>query len=139
VGLTAVCYGTVVVSGTDPANLPARAYDRLARALCTSEKPVIVGWGWSSTPFCGSEGLPPKPTGSRNHPRRPSCVGCRYRYARAIVYEVPLGVITLISYGLLTRLFGRRNVLAGESLCRKCGQILRGISEPRCPECGERI
>jgi hypothetical protein len=23
--------------------------------------------------------------------------------------------------------------------CRKCGYILRGISEPRCPECGERI
>jgi hypothetical protein len=27
----------------------------------------------------------------------------------------------------------------GETLCRKCGYILRGISEPRCPECGERI
>jgi hypothetical protein len=27
----------------------------------------------------------------------------------------------------------------GETRCRKCGYILRGISEPRCPECGERI
>jgi hypothetical protein len=26
-----------------------------------------------------------------------------------------------------------------ETRCRKCGYILRGISEPRCPECGERI
>jgi rubrerythrin len=26
-----------------------------------------------------------------------------------------------------------------ETRCRKCGCILRGISEPRCPECGERI
>ncbi len=23
--------------------------------------------------------------------------------------------------------------------CRQCGHILRGLSEPRCPECGERI
>jgi len=26
-----------------------------------------------------------------------------------------------------------------ETRCRKCGCILRGIAEPRCPECGERI
>ena len=26
-----------------------------------------------------------------------------------------------------------------ETHCRRCGYILRGISEPRCPECGERI
>jgi hypothetical protein len=26
-----------------------------------------------------------------------------------------------------------------ESRCRKCNYILRGITEPRCPECGERI
>jgi len=26
-----------------------------------------------------------------------------------------------------------------ETRCRKCGYILRGITEPRCPECGERI
>lgn len=25
------------------------------------------------------------------------------------------------------------------TVCRKCGYTLRGISEPRCPECGERI
>ncbi len=29
--------------------------------------------------------------------------------------------------------------IAGETTCRKCGYILRGIREPRCPECGERI
>lgn len=27
----------------------------------------------------------------------------------------------------------------GETRCRRCRHILRGISEPRCPECGERI
>ncbi len=26
-----------------------------------------------------------------------------------------------------------------ETRCRKCGYILKGITEPRCPECGERI
>jgi hypothetical protein len=26
-----------------------------------------------------------------------------------------------------------------ETCCRQCGYILRGISEPRCPECAERI
>ena len=26
-----------------------------------------------------------------------------------------------------------------ETRCRKCDHILRGLSEPRCPECGERI
>lgn len=27
----------------------------------------------------------------------------------------------------------------GESVCRRCGYILKGLSEPRCPECGEGI
>ncbi len=27
----------------------------------------------------------------------------------------------------------------GETRCRKCKYILRGLSEPRCSECGERI
>ena len=27
----------------------------------------------------------------------------------------------------------------GETRCRKCGYILKGLSEPRCPECGTPI
>ena len=27
----------------------------------------------------------------------------------------------------------------GELRCRRCGHVLRGLSEPRCPECGEAI
>jgi hypothetical protein len=137
VGLTAVCYGTVVVSGTDPANLPARVYDHLAKALCCSEGPVHSAYS-PTRHYCRGAGLPPRTSGgSRNH--RDPCVTCRRGYARAIVYEVPLGLITLSAYGLLTRLFDRRHVPMGESLCRRCGHILRGITEPRCPECGERI
>ena len=26
-----------------------------------------------------------------------------------------------------------------ETRCRRCSYILRGLTEPRCPECGERI
>ena len=34
---------------------------------------------------------------------------------------------------------GQLITLDGETRCRKCRYFLRGISEPRCPECGERI
>jgi hypothetical protein len=34
---------------------------------------------------------------------------------------------------------GRMRKGSHETRCRRCGYILRGISEPRCPECGERI
>jgi hypothetical protein len=44
----------------------------------------------------------------------------------------------LLAYGLLTRWFGPASA-DGELHCRKCGYILRGISQPRCPECGEAI
>jgi len=46
---------------------------------------------------------------------------------------VPLGIYILLTYR------EDRKALTGETRCRKCGYILRGISEPRCPECGERI
>ncbi len=35
--------------------------------------------------------------------------------------------------------WGERPTADHESHCRVCGYILRGITEPRCPECGERI
>ena len=44
-------------------------------------------------------------------------------------------VLALIVYGLLTHWWGPK--LDRETRCRKCGYILRGISEPRCSECGE--
>lgn len=31
------------------------------------------------------------------------------------------------------------SLAVGEPRCRKCRYILRGLSEPRCPECGEPI
>lgn len=51
---------------------------------------------------------------------------------------IPL-VLTLLFYGYLTRRYGPRADSDRQTRCRQCGYILRGISEPRCPECGERI
>jgi len=50
----------------------------------------------------------------------------------AFLGAVPLGI-----YTLLTRI--TKTHRSDETRCRKCGYILRGITEPRCPECGERI
>ena len=41
------------------------------------------------------------------------------------------------SYIYLTHLFGIPR--DGETHCRKCHYILRGITQPRCSECGEKI
>ncbi len=51
---------------------------------------------------------------------------------------LPLAALPIPIYLALTRRFGPPNP-ARETLCRKCGYNLRGISEPRCPECGEQI
>ena len=53
------------------------------------------------------------------------------------LYFLPAFLIVLTVYGLLTWYCGP--LTDSETRCRKCGYILRGISEPRCPECGERI
>ncbi len=56
----------------------------------------------------------------------------------AFVYFLPTSLLCLGTYGLLTRYFGPGPGDA-ETRCRKCRYILRGITEPRCPECGEVI
>ena len=48
-------------------------------------------------------------------------------------------IIPVVVYGLLTYRYGPQAVLERETRCRKCQYILKGITEPRCPECGERI
>jgi hypothetical protein len=61
-----------------------------------------------------------------------------FEISTAIAYALPIGLLVLVVFGLLTRYWGRR-LLDPETRCRKCGYILRGISEPRCSECGEVI
>src|SRR5262245_24384496 len=51
--------------------------------------------------------------------------------------------VVLIWFGVLTAglaaLRVTRTVSEDQTRCRQCGYILRGLTEPRCPECGERI
>ena len=68
----------------------------------------------------------------------------RHRMAEGITITVcvclPSALLAMTVYGLLTYLTARGAGLSdGEIHCRKCNYILRGITEPRCPECGERI
>ncbi|MHC4445690.1 MAG: hypothetical protein ACYTF1_18360 [Planctomycetota bacterium] len=59
---------------------------------------------------------------------------------QAIFVSVPIMVFSIVTYELLTRYFHPKRIyFDGETRCRKCGYILRGITEPRCPECGEKI
>ena len=57
----------------------------------------------------------------------------------ALAWFLPVLLIAFAVYGLVTWRFGPRGPIDNETRCRECGYILRGISEPRCPECGERI
>jgi hypothetical protein len=57
--------------------------------------------------------------------------------ALIIILCTPTAFAVAGTYALLTHYLGPRTDL--ETRCRKCRYILRGISEPRCPECGERI
>ena len=53
---------------------------------------------------------------------------------------LPFLLIAIAIYGMLTRRYYRDRLLhVDETTCRKCGYILKGIKEPICSECGERI
>jgi hypothetical protein len=54
------------------------------------------------------------------------------------------GIPALVGWGILrsVRVAWRirpEGPFDGETRCRQCNYILRGITEPRCPECGEPI
>ena len=40
---------------------------------------------------------------------------------------------------VLTHLLAPKETKDGHTRCGKCGYILKGLTEPRCSECGERI
>ena len=53
----------------------------------------------------------------------------------AIVASLAGPIIATVLVYMLTP----KEKLDGEMRCRKCGYILKGLTEPRCSECGERI
>ena len=63
----------------------------------------------------------------------------RFSLATAIVFHLPGLLFSFLIYGVLTRYLGSRRFIDPELRCRKCHYILKGITEPRCPECEERI
>ena len=71
-------------------------------------------------------------------------VPAHHVYLRGNPWNVPIGHYILPSAFTLVALVGWLVLAVGvvrgddETRCRKCKYILRGISEPRCPECGER-
>ena len=56
----------------------------------------------------------------------------------AAVYMLPVFFCVITIYVLFSS-HSKSGANSAETRCRKCGYILRGISEPRCPECGEQI
>src|SRR5687767_14988762 len=52
---------------------------------------------------------------------------------------IPPACLTVFGYSVISRYWPLGSALDNETRCRKCQYILKGISEPICPECGERI
>ena len=57
----------------------------------------------------------------------------------SIAWFIPITLLGFVTFGLLSKLWPKGQTADRETRCRKCGYILRGISEPRCSECGEKI
>lgn len=55
-----------------------------------------------------------------------------------VVWQLPIVLLALLVYSLLTTRYPSRTQF-DETRCRKCNYILRGLTQPRCPECGEAI
>ena len=56
----------------------------------------------------------------------------------SLLRVVFFSALALITFAVLTRQY-RPTTSVPETRCRKCHYILKGITEPRCPECGEGI
>lgn len=56
----------------------------------------------------------------------------------AAVWTLPEVLLALLLFEMLRR-HHARDPSSNETRCRRCGYVLRGLSQPVCPECGERI
>jgi hypothetical protein len=62
-----------------------------------------------------------------------------WHLAYTLATILPASLIGVVSFALLTRRFGPSRNADPHSRCRRCDYILNGLSQPRCPECGEAI
>jgi len=60
-----------------------------------------------------------------------------WRYCYALFEAVSASLAGILIYTGLTLVAQPKR--QGESLCRRCRSVLRGLVEPRCPACGEPI
>ena len=59
---------------------------------------------------------------------------------RSYITMACVGMLSVaIFYTLQVFALRRRRVHDGLTRCGSCGYILKGLSEPRCPECGQRL
>ena len=58
--------------------------------------------------------------------------------ALSLFFDVPSALVALGVEAWLGSRFSHGDSRE-EIRCRRCNYILRGITEPRCPECGERV
>ncbi len=61
-----------------------------------------------------------------------------WRLTYTLPVVVPPALIAILAFVVVTRRYGPA-ASDGETRCRRCDYILRGLSIPRCPECGEAI
>jgi uncharacterized paraquat-inducible protein A len=62
-----------------------------------------------------------------------------YIWRLAVAGTLAYTLIGLLAALTANELFAHYAPGQQETLCRRCGFVLRGISEPQCPECGERL
>ncbi len=72
-------------------------------------------------------------------PDKPSITSWQLKVAGTAADNMPCIVLAFCVYGMLGLVRRKQPSEQYETRCRKCGYILRGIPEPRCSECGERI
>lgn len=144
-----------------PDKTPRKGWPGWLRVLLSLAVVVVVfwlyaGWHWSSRVGSGP-GVTFSPTGAYVGKSSAMALSVEYLSERLqhswfvhlgihgfwhLGYTLgtvfPASLLAVLTYAALTRRLGHP-VFDGYARCRRCNYILRGLSKPRCTECGERI
>ena len=96
---------------------------------------AVIAVGAGTIGGCGVYAIVVTETGAFGGPTLPPM----WRWLAAAGFFAGFASSAAVSLGVFWLLVRRRMRFDLETRCRKCDYILRGITEPRCPECGERI